>query len=88
MGINYRNTLHPRNQENVTLIAEISIQNQQIHPQETFPIIVHEREELVTPKRVKISKVSLTKVSNDDPKIKVRFSFIYEAQRLTFFHIT
>jgi len=48
MKINCGNTLHPRNQENVTLITEISIQNKQIHPQEPIPSQAHEREEIIT----------------------------------------
>jgi hypothetical protein len=49
MNINCRNYLiHPRNQDNVTLIEKSSIQNKKINQQDTFPSIVHEREELIT----------------------------------------
>jgi len=45
---NCRNSLHPRNQEIFTLIAEISTQNQQEPSIRDLPSIAHEREELVT----------------------------------------
>jgi hypothetical protein len=52
-------SLHPRNQEHLTLIAEISIQNQQTIHNRSFPSIAHERERPITPKGPKISEVLL-----------------------------
>jgi hypothetical protein len=66
--------LHPRNQEIFTLIAEIYIQNQQEPSIRDLPSIAHERAELVTHIGRKFQKCNLTKVRNDDPKMKVRFS--------------
>jgi hypothetical protein len=53
---------HPRNQEHLTLIAKISIQNQQTIHKRSVPNIACERERPITPKGSKISEVLLTMV--------------------------
>jgi hypothetical protein len=50
--------LHPKNQENFTVMEKISIQNQQTIHKRSFPSIVHEKERASNPKRAKISEVA------------------------------
>jgi hypothetical protein len=54
--------VHPRNQENLTLIAEISIQNQRTVHKRSIPSVAHERERPLTPKGPTISELILSMV--------------------------